>query len=197
MNYQVDWEILALDQAVGFLRDDPRASPPLGEHQPTRRPAAPAGIVCLRVPRSTTTAGRLVPDLLHNRRGAARDPDRSRRRLPKPGHADARSTDPVIPISAQRRDSPAHWPYSTTPVCAGTARRSYGSTYINPLAACCPNAPCGTYAPIEGSFQFCPHVPGPPTGNRSRRGPVIAQSRDRATGRSFGISHGGGPRPRQ
>ena len=23
MNYQVDWEILALDQAVGFLRDDP------------------------------------------------------------------------------------------------------------------------------------------------------------------------------
>ena len=23
MNYQVDWEILALDQAAGFLRDDP------------------------------------------------------------------------------------------------------------------------------------------------------------------------------
>jgi mRNA interferase RelE/StbE len=64
VSYQVNWEILALDQAAGFLRDDPAGVAALWESiSRLARPAAPAGIVCLRVARSTTSEGRPVPRL--------------------------------------------------------------------------------------------------------------------------------------
>ncbi len=75
-----------LDQAAGFLRDDSRwRRCTLEQHQPARRPAPPAGIVCLRVPRPTTSASWPVPRLLHHRRGTARDPDRPCRPSPVAG----------------------------------------------------------------------------------------------------------------
>jgi mRNA interferase RelE/StbE len=48
VSYQVNWEIGALDQAAGFLRDDPAGVAALWDS--ISRPAAPAGIVAYGSP---------------------------------------------------------------------------------------------------------------------------------------------------
>jgi len=67
VSYQVNWEIQALDQTAGFLRDDPVGVAALWTLSASSQVSRGRRSRSLTVAGSAAPAGRAVPRLLHDR----------------------------------------------------------------------------------------------------------------------------------
>ena len=181
----------------GSCRERPSGPAPRAGPQRIRRSPPAGGSACSspgRPPRErlfiTGTAAGGAP--VHHRDGRSRRRDRACRRLRPRACPGGRSTHPASPASRQA-ERPLRLPRKIRPLrnirATGVARILPGSRILrengtveaertkpSPAARHDAHGPglAAHRSPKRGSFQLCPQVPGPPTGNRSHRGPVIA-----------------------